>query len=140
MSELDGGESRKNRGGERPILLTILSAIYISWGFFIGYTLYQRIYLDIPLPGVVEVDESLISGLTYGVLDIIILIGIAILMFTSGIGLIKLRKWGYYSALSLAFIGGVVSTIYFPISIIGIIINLGIIWYLTRDNIKSLFT
>ena len=125
--------------GGRPIILTILGAIYISWGAFIGYTLYQRIYLDVPLPGIVEVEGLTIGGISYEIMDIFILILIAMLMFLAGFGLVKLRKWGYYAALTLAFIGGVVSTIYFPISIIGIIVNLGIIWYLTRDNIKSLF-
>ena len=96
--------------------------------------------MDISLPGIIEVEGDIIPGLSYTLLDIIILVSIAALMFLAGAGLITLRKWGYYSALSLAVIGGIVSTIYFPISIIGIIMNLGIIWYLGRDKIRSLFT
>ena len=126
-------------GRNRPTILTILSAIYLSWGIFMGYTIYQRIFLGIPFAGIQEISGDVIAGISYSVFDLLILMVINVFMIVAGIGLLKLSKWGYYSALSLAFIGGVVSTLYFPVSIIGILVNLGIIWYLTRDKIKSLF-
>ncbi len=136
MVDVEGGDKKLGR----PLLITLLAAMYITWGVFMIYTLYQTIALGMKLPGVVDIPEDLIPGVSYYIFDILILISINILMFFSGIGLLKLKLWGYYSALGLAIIGALTSVLYLPISVIGIGFNLGIIYYLTRGRVRELFT
>lgn len=125
---------------DRPLLVTLLAAMYITWGVFMVYTLYQTLALGVKLPGVVDIPEDLIPGVSYFFFDIIILVSINILMFFSGFGLLKLKLWGYYSALGLAVIGALTSVLYLPISVIGIGFNLGVIYYLTRGRVRERFT
>ena len=125
---------------DRPLLVTLLAAMYITWGVFMVYTLYQTLALGVKLPGVVDIPEDLIPGVSYFFFDIVILVSINILMFFSGFGLLKLKLWGYYSALGLAVIGALTSVLYLPISVIGIGFNLGVIYYLTRGRVRERFT
>ena len=125
---------------DRPLLVTLLAALYISWGIFMIYTLYQTLALGMKLPGVVDIPEDLIPGVSYFIFDILIVISINILMFFSGIGLLRLKLWGYYSALGLAIIGALTSVLYLPISVIGIGFNLAIIYYLTRGRVRERFS
>ncbi len=124
---------------DRPILITMLAAVYIGWGLFMIYTIYQTLVLGVKIPGVVEIPEDVFPGLSYFTFDIIILVVIDILMFLAGVGLLKLKLWGYYSAMSLAIIGALTSVLYLPISVVGIAFNLAVIYYLTREGVRSRF-
>jgi len=130
----------RKKGFDRPLLVTLLAALYISWGIFMIYTLYQTLALGMKLPGVVDIPEDLIPGVSYFIFDILIVISINILMFFSGIGLLRLKLWGYYSALGLAIIGAITSVLYLPISVIGIGFNLAVIYYLTRGRVRERFS
>jgi len=132
---VDSGEA-----GKRPFLVTLLALLYIIWGIFMVYTLYQGVMLGLNIPGLVDISGDLILGIDFYIVDIAILASINILMFLSGVGLLKLKLWGYYSAIGLAVIGALSSILFLPISILGIILNLGIIYYLTRARVRRSFT
>ncbi|HIE37272.1 TPA: hypothetical protein EYP83_03800 [Candidatus Geothermarchaeota archaeon] len=132
---MDSGEA-----GKRPFLVTLLALLYIIWGIFMVYTLYQGVMLGLNIPGLVDISGDLILGIDFYIVDIAILASINILMFLSGVGLLKLKLWGYYSAIGLAVIGALSSILFLPISILGIILNLGIIYYLTRARVRRSFT
>lgn len=129
----------KDKKLDRPLLVTLLAGMYLLWGAFILYTLYETLILGVKIPGVVEIQMDLIPGIDFFLIDTIILLSINILMFSSGIGLLKLKLWGYYSAMGLAVIGALTSVLYLPIGIISLGFNLGVIYYLTRRGIRERF-
>lgn len=132
---MDGGEI-----SQRPFLVTLIALLYITWGLFMVYTLYQTVMLGLRIPGLVDISGDLILGVDFYVVDIAILTSINILMFLSGVGLLKLKLWGYYSAIGLAIIGTLSSVLFLPISIIGIVLNIAIIYYLTRGGVRKNFS
>lgn len=56
-----------------------------------------------------------------------------------GWGLWKLKKWAYQVAMILAILGILTNLLTLPVGIIGIIISVIIIYYLTRPEIKEVF-
>ena len=109
---------------ERPTGVTILAVLEILVGvsgIFGG------------LLGVLGVIEIGVRGLFY----FIFIIGF--LNLAVGWGLWTLKKWAYQVALILAIIGIITGILSLPMAIISLIINVLIIYYLTRPEIKEVF-
>jgi uncharacterized membrane protein HdeD (DUF308 family) len=81
-------------------------------------------------------------GLVFLVMGVVLLL-MGILAFVVAYGLLKGRGWAWTLALILSIIGIIIGAVSLfqgsPAAVIGIIINLIIVYYLTRPHVKQFF-
>ncbi len=113
-----------------------LGVVYLVWGAANLGVLAYSLITGSRMPGLpVERDQPLLY-----LLDIIIILFINSLSVAAGVGLILRRWWGRYIAIALAATAGIVATLFLPQGFILIVINLGIIYLLSTEEAKNLFT
>ncbi len=111
-------------------IVSILGMIYGGWG---ALNIVLGIYSLVggaPLPGVQP---------EFQLLDTIIILFISGMSLMAGIGLILRRWWGRYVAMALAGVAAIVSSMFFPPGIVLAFINLGILYFLSTEEVKNLF-
>ncbi|MFQ6125258.1 MAG: hypothetical protein ACE5R6_11740 [Candidatus Heimdallarchaeota archaeon] len=119
---------------ERPTGVTILAVLEIIVGILgiIGGL------LAITVGGFLAAEGYGSFGALAGVLGGIAFI-LGLFALAVGWGLWNLRKWAYQIAMILAIIGIIVAIVTLPGSIISLVIDAIIIYYLTRPEIKDVF-
>jgi len=113
-----------------------IGLIYLLWGGANLGILANALATGGEIPGIPGQD---LPQLVY-ILDVIIIAFINSLSLAGGVGLILLRWWGRYIAIALAATAGIVSTLFLPQGFILIAVNLGIIYLLSTEEAKNLFT
>lgn len=69
----------------------------------------------------------------------IVFIALAVFLFVTSFNLIKGRKWAWWALVILLIVNGLSSIVEGFRGISGIIIDLLILYYLTRDNVKNAY-
>jgi len=116
--------------GARKIIY-ILGAIYCGWGFLNIVLGVYSLYSGFTLPGV---------AIEFQLLDTAIIIFISFMSLLAGVGMILLKWWGRYTAMGLAGVAAIVSGMFFPQGIVMAFINLGILYFLSTEEVKALFS
>ena len=115
-------------GASRPLLITIIGALYALVGVL---AILAGIVLAI---GGAASDALAAGAVGGGVVAIVGLIYIVI-----ALGFFKGWKLWWYLGVLFSIIGIILGLLSFPAGLLVVIIQLIILWYLFRDNVKAFF-
>ena len=113
----------------RPLGVTIIAALQIIVGII--YIVFAFLFGAIGLMGSSDMDAMGGSFVT------VILVGIAIPCFIMSWGLLKGKSWAWTITLILTIIGLIMSIV--SLNVIGVIIDVIILYYLFRPHVKAYF-
>ena len=113
----------------RPLGVTIIAALQIIVGII--YIVFAFLFGAIGLMGSSDMDAMGGSFVTA------ILVGIAIPCFIMSWGLLKGKSWAWTITLILTIIGLIMSIV--SLNVIGVIIDVIILYYLFRPHVKAYF-
>lgn len=117
-------------GAKRPLLVTLIGVIYVLLGLLL---LVSGIVLSATGMAVdPEIEE--IAGLSGGAVAVLGIIQIVV-----GAGFLKGWKLWWYLGVLFSIIGIILGLLSFPAGLLVVIIQLIILWYLFRDNVKAFF-
>ncbi|MHA1650182.1 MAG: hypothetical protein ACTSYB_08310 [Candidatus Helarchaeota archaeon] len=116
-------------GGGILLVLGILCAFVTAWTMAFYFANIDGILAGLPLIGDLYVNnlQSFLMDPNIWLIAGIIFIAIGVIDVLTFIGLLKLKKWGYYIALIIS------------IPLIIVILGIIFIWYLRKDEVKAAF-
>ncbi len=116
-------------GGGILVVLGILCAFVTAWTMDFYFANIDGILSGLPFIGDLYVNnlQSLFMDPNNWLIAGIIYIAIGVIAVLTFIGLLKLKKWGYYMALIIS------------IPLIIVILGIIFIWYLRNDEVKAAF-
>ena len=115
-------------GASRPLLITIIGALYALLGIVL-LALGALTFAGGALGG-----EAAVGAAGGGAIAVFGLIYIVI-----ALGFLKGWKLWWYLGVIFAILGIIGGLLMFPVGLITVIIELIILWYLFRDNVKAFF-
>lgn len=115
-------------GASRPLLITIIGALYALLGIVL------LALGALAFAGGAASGETALGAAGGGAIAVFGLIYIVI-----ALGFFKGWKLWWYLGVIFAILGIIGGLIMFPVGLITVIIELIILWYLFRDNVKAFF-
>lgn len=115
-------------GASRPLLITIIGVLYALAGIAM-LALSAIVFIGDAASG--ETGLGAIGGGAGAIVGLIYII--------IALGFFKGWKLWWYLGVIFAIIGIILGLLSFPVGLIAVIIELIILWYLFRDNVKAFF-
>ncbi|HJH57308.1 MAG TPA: hypothetical protein IAC83_04480 [Euryarchaeota archaeon] len=115
-------------GASRPLLITIIGALYALVGVL-------AILAGIVLAIGGAASDALAAGAVGG--GIVTIVGLIYIVIA--LGFFKGWKLWWYLGVLFSIIGIILGLLSFPAGLLVVIIQLIILWYLFRDNVKAFF-
>ena len=115
-------------GASRPLLITIIGALYALVGVL-------AILAGIVLAIGGAASDALAAGAVGG--GIVAIVGLIYIVIA--LGFFKGWKLWWYLGVLFSIIGIILGLLSFPAGLLVVIIQLIILWYLFRDNVKAFF-
>lgn len=115
-------------GASRPLLITIIGALYALVGVL-------AILAGIVLAIGDAASDALAAGAVGG--GIVAIVGLIYIVIA--LGFFKGWKLWWYLGVLFSIIGIILGLLSFPAGLLVVIIQLIILWYLFRDNVKAFF-
>ena len=112
----------------RPLLITIISALYALLGI-VMLALGALTFAGGAVGG--EAAAGAVGGGTIAVFGLIYII--------IALGFFKGWKLWWYLGVIFAILGIIGGLLMFPVGLVAVIIDIIILWYLFRDNVKAFF-
>ncbi len=112
----------------RPLLITIIGALYALLGI-VMLALGALTFAGGAVGG--EAAAGAVGGGTIAVIGLIYII--------IALGFLKGWKLWWYLGVIFAILGIIGGLLMFPVGLVAVIIDIIILWYLFRDNVKAFF-
>ena len=112
----------------RPLLITIIGALYALLGI-VMLALGALTFAGGAVGG--EAAAGAVGGGTVAVIGLIYII--------IALGFLKGWKLWWYLGVIFAILGIIGGLLMFPVGLVAVIIDIIILWYLFRDNVKAFF-
>jgi len=135
----------KGMATERPFGVTILAILEVIGGILSlaagAFMLFAAAAFGMMIPGEMPGGISGFVGLMMGLFSVIgiVVITIGLISFIIAYGLWNGRGWAWTLCLIFSIIGIIIGILSLPTGIISLIINILILYYLTRPHVKAFF-